>query len=163
MKWSRPSFPYVQKRHRVSLFSAGLWLRHLLFWGGAVGVGLAATAFAAFRGAVRPQPVGGGRHRAGRRQSGYPGGCRRPGGDWHGGLFCRRGSSAHHRVRYRDGNDRQPRYGGTAEAGDLADHCRVAHALSGRYTSWRIIILRARAPYPSLTDSPPHSAGGLCR
>jgi len=46
MKWSRPRFPYVQKRHRVSLFSARLWLRHLLFWGGAVGVGLAATAFA---------------------------------------------------------------------------------------------------------------------
>lgn len=46
MKWSRPSFPYVQRRHRVSLFSARLWLRHLLFWGGAVVVGLAATAFA---------------------------------------------------------------------------------------------------------------------
>ncbi|HEY0663230.1 MAG TPA: hypothetical protein VGD18_01350, partial [Thiobacillaceae bacterium] len=44
MKWSR--VPYVQKRHRVSLFSARLWMRHMLFWGGAVVVGLAATAFA---------------------------------------------------------------------------------------------------------------------
>src|SRR5574340_1102202 len=42
----RPPFPYVQKRHRVSLLSARLWLRHMLFWGGAVIVGLAATAFA---------------------------------------------------------------------------------------------------------------------
>lgn len=39
-------FPSLQKRHRVSLLSARLWLRHVLFWGGAVGVGLAATAFA---------------------------------------------------------------------------------------------------------------------
>lgn len=46
MKWSRPRFPYVKRRHRISLFSARLWLRHMLFWGGAVGVGLAATAFA---------------------------------------------------------------------------------------------------------------------
>ena len=46
MKWSRSSLPYIQKRHRVSLFSARLWLRHLLFWGGAVGVGLVATGFA---------------------------------------------------------------------------------------------------------------------
>jgi H+/Cl- antiporter ClcA len=46
MEWPRPEFPYIQKRHRVSLFSARLWLRHILFWGGAVGVGLAATAFA---------------------------------------------------------------------------------------------------------------------
>lgn len=38
--------PYVQKRHRVGLLSARLWFRHMLFWGGAVGVGLAATAFA---------------------------------------------------------------------------------------------------------------------
>ncbi|HMA10441.1 MAG TPA: chloride channel protein, partial [Steroidobacteraceae bacterium] len=42
----RPLFPYVQKRHRVSLLSARLWLRHMLFWGGAIVVGLAATAFA---------------------------------------------------------------------------------------------------------------------
>jgi H+/Cl- antiporter ClcA len=46
MKWPRPRFPYVQKRHRVSLLSARLWLRHMLFWSGAVAVGLAATAFA---------------------------------------------------------------------------------------------------------------------
>ena len=46
MAWPRPEFPYLQKRHRVSLLSARLWLRHMLFWGGAVGVGLAATAFA---------------------------------------------------------------------------------------------------------------------
>ncbi len=46
MEWPRPGFPYLQKRHRVSLFSARLWLRHLLFWGGAVVVGLVATAFA---------------------------------------------------------------------------------------------------------------------
>lgn len=46
MKWSNPGFPSLQKRHRVSLLSARLWLRHMLFWGGAVGVGLAATAFA---------------------------------------------------------------------------------------------------------------------
>ncbi|MDP2056592.1 MAG: chloride channel protein, partial [Thiobacillus sp.] len=46
MKWPRPRFPYVQKRHRVSLLSARLWLRHMLLWGGAVAVGLAATAFA---------------------------------------------------------------------------------------------------------------------
>lgn len=46
MTWSRRRLPYVQKRHRVSLRSRRLWLRHLLFWGGAVGVGLAATAFA---------------------------------------------------------------------------------------------------------------------
>ena len=42
----RPRFPYVQRRHRVGLLSLRLWLRHMLFWGGAVGVGLAATAFA---------------------------------------------------------------------------------------------------------------------
>lgn len=46
MKWSKPGFPSLQKRHRVSLLSARLWLRHMLFWGGAVVVGLAATAFA---------------------------------------------------------------------------------------------------------------------
>lgn len=46
MQWPRPRLPTIQKRHRVSLLSARLWLRHLLFWGGAVGVGLAATAFA---------------------------------------------------------------------------------------------------------------------
>lgn len=46
MQWPRPRFPYVQKRHRVGLLSVRLWLRHMLFWGGAVGVGLAATAFA---------------------------------------------------------------------------------------------------------------------
>lgn len=46
MDWLRPRFPYVQKRHRVSLLSARLWLRHMLFWSGAVVVGLAATAFA---------------------------------------------------------------------------------------------------------------------
>jgi H+/Cl- antiporter ClcA len=46
MEWPRPGFPYLQKRHRVSLFSARLWLRHFLFWGGAVVVGLVATAFA---------------------------------------------------------------------------------------------------------------------
>ena len=46
MAWSRPGFPYLQKRHRVSLLSARLWLRHMLFWGGAVVVGLTATAFA---------------------------------------------------------------------------------------------------------------------
>jgi H+/Cl- antiporter ClcA len=42
----RLRFPYVQKRHRVGLLSLRLWGRHVLFWGGAVGVGLAATAFA---------------------------------------------------------------------------------------------------------------------
>jgi H+/Cl- antiporter ClcA len=46
MPWPRPRLPYVQRRHRVALFSARLWLRHMLFWGGAVVVGLAATAFA---------------------------------------------------------------------------------------------------------------------
>jgi H+/Cl- antiporter ClcA len=46
MQWPRPRLPYVQKRHRVSLFSSRQWFRHMLFWGGAVGVGLAATAFA---------------------------------------------------------------------------------------------------------------------
>ncbi len=46
MNWPRPRLPYVQKRHRVSLLSARLWLRHMLFWGGAVAVGLAATVFA---------------------------------------------------------------------------------------------------------------------
>ena len=46
MAWPRPRFPYVQKRHRVGLLSLRLWVRHMLFWGGAVGVGLAATAFA---------------------------------------------------------------------------------------------------------------------
>src|SRR5512139_507538 len=46
MSWPRPRFPYVQKRHRVGLLSLRLWLRHMLFWGGAVGVGLAATVFA---------------------------------------------------------------------------------------------------------------------
>ena len=46
MPWPRPRLPYVQKRHRVGLLSARLWLRHMLFWGGAVVVGLAATAFA---------------------------------------------------------------------------------------------------------------------
>lgn len=46
MQWPRPRFPTIQKRHRVSLFSTRQWFRHVLFWGGAVGVGLAATAFA---------------------------------------------------------------------------------------------------------------------
>ena len=46
MALPRPRFPYVQRRHRVGLLSLRLWLRHMLFWGGAVGVGLAATAFA---------------------------------------------------------------------------------------------------------------------
>lgn len=46
MKKLRDTLPYIQKRHRVSLFSTRLWLRHLLFWGGAVGVGLVATGFA---------------------------------------------------------------------------------------------------------------------
>jgi len=46
MQRSPPRFPYVQKRHRVGLLSVRLWFRHMLFWGGAVGVGLAATAFA---------------------------------------------------------------------------------------------------------------------
>ncbi|HEY9098756.1 MAG TPA: chloride channel protein [Thiobacillus sp.] len=46
MKSLRSRLPYIQKRHRVSLFSVRLWLRHLLFWGGAVGVGLVATGFA---------------------------------------------------------------------------------------------------------------------
>ncbi len=36
----------MQKRHRASLFSLRLWMRRIVFWGGAVGVGLAATAFA---------------------------------------------------------------------------------------------------------------------
>jgi H+/Cl- antiporter ClcA len=45
-KWSKPRFPLLQKRHRVSLLSLRLWMRHMLFWGGAVVVGLAATAFA---------------------------------------------------------------------------------------------------------------------
>lgn len=42
----RPSFPALTRRHRASLFSLRLWLRRVLFWGGAVGVGLAATGFA---------------------------------------------------------------------------------------------------------------------
>jgi chloride channel protein, CIC family len=46
MEWPRPVFPQLQKRHRVSLFSARLWFRHILFWGGAVVVGLVASAFA---------------------------------------------------------------------------------------------------------------------
>ncbi len=46
MKWPGLGFLYLQKRHRVSLLSARLWLRHMLFWGGAVVVGLAASAFA---------------------------------------------------------------------------------------------------------------------
>lgn len=46
MAWPRPRFPYVQKRHRVGLLSLRLWVRHMLFWSGAVVVGLAATAFA---------------------------------------------------------------------------------------------------------------------
>ena len=46
MHWPRPRFPYVQRRHRVSLLSVRLWLRHMLFWSGAVVVGLAATGFA---------------------------------------------------------------------------------------------------------------------
>ena len=46
MRKMRPPLPYIQRRHRVSLLSARLWLRHLLFWGGAVGVGLVATGFA---------------------------------------------------------------------------------------------------------------------
>ena len=46
MQRSRSRFPYVQKRHRVGLLSVRLWFRHMLFWGGAVGVGLVATAFA---------------------------------------------------------------------------------------------------------------------
>jgi H+/Cl- antiporter ClcA len=46
MALPRLRFPYVQKRHRVGLLSWRLWLRHVLFWSGAVVVGLAATAFA---------------------------------------------------------------------------------------------------------------------
>jgi H+/Cl- antiporter ClcA len=46
MEWPRPELPQLQKRHRVGLLSARLWLRHMLFWGGAVGVGLAASGFA---------------------------------------------------------------------------------------------------------------------
>jgi len=46
MKLLRPRLPRVRKRHRASLFSIRLWMRRLVFWGGAVGVGLAATAFA---------------------------------------------------------------------------------------------------------------------
>lgn len=46
MAWPSPRLPYVQRRHRVGLLSLRLWARRLLFWGGAVGVGLAATAFA---------------------------------------------------------------------------------------------------------------------
>ena len=46
MEWFRLRLPYLQKRHRVSLFSARLWLRHILVWSGAVVVGLVATAFA---------------------------------------------------------------------------------------------------------------------
>ncbi len=46
MQWPQPRLPYIQKRHRVSLFSARLWLRRIVFWGGAVVVGLVATAFA---------------------------------------------------------------------------------------------------------------------
>jgi hypothetical protein len=42
----RPRLPYVQKRHRVFLMSARSWLRHLLLWSGAIGVGLVATGFA---------------------------------------------------------------------------------------------------------------------
>src|SRR5512139_1521212 len=45
MPWPRPRLPYLQRRYRA-LLSARLWLRHMLFWGGAIGVGLAATAFA---------------------------------------------------------------------------------------------------------------------
>lgn len=46
MAWPHPRFPYVQKRHRVGLLSLRLWWRHMLFWSGAVVVGLTATAFA---------------------------------------------------------------------------------------------------------------------
>ncbi|MEW6120171.1 MAG: chloride channel protein [Pseudomonadota bacterium] len=46
MKPSRLRLLRVRKRHRASLFSMRLWARRLVFWGGAVGVGLAATAFA---------------------------------------------------------------------------------------------------------------------
>jgi len=46
MTWFHTGFPYVQKRHRVGLLSRRLWVRHMLFWSGAVGVGLTATAFA---------------------------------------------------------------------------------------------------------------------
>ncbi len=43
MKSMRPS---LSRRHRTHLFSLRLWLRRAILWGGAVGVGLAATAFA---------------------------------------------------------------------------------------------------------------------
>jgi len=46
MKPLRPRLLRVRKRHRASLFSLRLWMRRLVFWGGAVGVGLAATGFA---------------------------------------------------------------------------------------------------------------------
>ncbi|WP_324778991.1 chloride channel protein [Thiobacillus sedimenti] len=46
MSWRPSRFPYVQRRHRVGLLSLRLWVRHMLFWGGAVVVGLAATGFA---------------------------------------------------------------------------------------------------------------------
>lgn len=46
MQWPSLRLPSIQKRHRVGLLSARLWLRRILFWGGAVGVGLAATGFA---------------------------------------------------------------------------------------------------------------------
>ncbi len=46
MKLSRLLRPYLRKRHRASLFSIRLWARRVLFWGGAIGVGLAASAFA---------------------------------------------------------------------------------------------------------------------
>jgi H+/Cl- antiporter ClcA len=46
MKPPRLALPAMQKRHRASLFSLRLWMRRIVFWGGAVGVGLAATAFA---------------------------------------------------------------------------------------------------------------------
>lgn len=41
-----PRLPSLRRHHRIRLFSYRLWLRRLVFWGGAIGVGLAATAFA---------------------------------------------------------------------------------------------------------------------
>ncbi|HQS99294.1 MAG: chloride channel protein [Hydrogenophilales bacterium 16-64-46] len=41
-----PDLKLVRRRQRVRLLSVRLWARRVLFWTGAVGVGLAATAFA---------------------------------------------------------------------------------------------------------------------
>ena len=44
--WFSNILPPLQRRHRVGLLSLRLWLRRILFWGGAIVVGLTATAFA---------------------------------------------------------------------------------------------------------------------